>query len=62
LDATEGICLRAGNLMSRLEMDNERVVSMMSNLEQDNLLLQIRNRRQSYLGEENEDTHLEEGL
>ena len=34
LDAAEGICLRAGNLRSRLERDGSRVATMMASLEQ----------------------------
>ena len=51
MDAVECICLRAGNLKSRLERENERVVRMMSNLEQDKTLLEIRNLWNLELGE-----------
>ena len=43
LDRVEGICLRAGNLKRRLDEDNERVIRMLSTLEQDGTLLEIRN-------------------
>ena len=59
LDAAEGICLRAGNLRSRLERDGRRVVRMMASLEQDKPILDIRNLWKMKLEEEREYTHLE---
>ena len=56
--AAEGICLRAGNLRSRLEKDGRRVARLMASLEQDKHLLDIGNLWKL----EQEDTHLEEGL
>ena len=43
LDTVEDIFLRAGNLKRRLEKDNNRVIRLLSNLEQDGTLLEIRN-------------------
>ena len=59
LDTVEDICLRAGNLKRRLEKDNNRVIRMLSNLEQDGTLLKIRN---LWKLEPEEDPHLEEEL
>ena len=62
LDRVEGICLRAGNLKRRLDKDNERVIRMLSTLEQDGTLLEIRNLWKLEPGEDSKDPHLEEGL
>ena len=62
IDAAEGICLRAGKLKSRLERDDERVVRIMSSLEQDKPHLEITNLWKLELGEGKGDTHMEEGL
>jgi hypothetical protein len=43
LDTVEGICLRAGNLKRRLDKYKQRFIRMLSNLEQDGTLLEIRN-------------------
>ena len=43
MDSAEGICMRAGNLKSRLGRDDNRVARMIDNLEQNKPLLDIKN-------------------
>ena len=62
LERMKGRCLRAGRLRKRLEKDNERVIRMMSNLEQERILLETQDWWSNGQEGENEDSHLDEGL
>ena len=62
LDTMEGICMRAGSLMKRLEKDRERVVRKMDNLEQERILLEMQAWWCTEKEEGNEDPHQDEGL
>ena len=58
----EGMCLRGGNFRKRLEKDNERVIRMMSNLEQEKILQETQAWWSIRQEEESEDPHMDEGL